>query len=324
MNSRYNILVIGAVSSTIRTTIGLVKNNLNIVGILGHEPSNTNAVSGLANLKKLALENNIDYCGFQKINAEEHIQWAKSKQPDIIFAVGFSQLLTSAWLEMPTLGCIGFHPTCLPKGRGRAPLAWTILEERCASATFFLMGEGADDGPIFVQKKFLLTAEDDASSVETKINLAIDQALDQWLPELKQGKWNPVPQDEASASWFGRRTPDDGIINWHESAYRIDRLIKASTHPHPGAFTFWKKQKINIWCCEIEETISIKGVIGRILLNDKNRGYLVQCGEGLLWINNLTNKHILIDVKVGDKLGFYTDLEIFELWQEIEALKHEK
>ena len=114
MKNRYNILVIGAVSSTIRTTVGLIRNNLNIVGILGHEPSNTNAVSGLVDLKKLALENDIDYCGFQKINAEEPIQWAKSKQPDIIFAVGFSQLLTSLWLEMPTLGCIGFHPTCLP------------------------------------------------------------------------------------------------------------------------------------------------------------------------------------------------------------------
>lgn len=324
MSSKLNILVIGAVQSTAKTIIGLVRNGLNIVGILGHEPSNPNNVSGLYNLKHLAFEYNIDYIDFQKVNDIEKVRWGQSKQPDIIFAVGFSQLLSTTWLEMPTLGCIGFHPTCLPKGRGRAPLAWTILEERCASATFFLMGEGADDGPIFVQKQFSLTTEDDASSVESKINLAIDQALDKWLPELKEGIWNPLPQNEADASWFGKRTPDDGIINWHEPAYKIDRLIKASTHPHPGAFTFWQKQKINIWHSELEENIHIKGVTGRILVNDKNKGYLVQCGEGLLWINNLTNEHMLIDLKVGAKLGYYADLEIFKLWQEIESLKYEK
>ena len=88
---------------------------------------------------------------------------------------------------MPKLGCIGFHPTLLPKGRGRAPLAWLILKEKKGAASFFLMDKKADSGPVFVQEPFEIEDNDDASRVEKKIEIAIEKALDKWLPELK--KW---------------------------------------------------------------------------------------------------------------------------------------
>jgi methionyl-tRNA formyltransferase len=304
-----NVGIIGAVRSTEIVLLTLIKHDFNIVGVLGFNPVNKENVSGWVDLEKTSGEYSIPYSGYQKINEEIHMEWMKEKQPDLLFAVGFSQLLSKEWLTMPQIGCIGFHPTCLPQGRGRAPLAWLILEEKQGAASFFLMGENADDGPIFVQEPFSVDSNDDASSVEGKIYHAIEIALERWLPKLKKGEWNPVPQDESLATWYGKRMPSDGMIDWNMPAYFVDKLIKASTIPHPGAFTFFKEKKIMILKSKIETRLPIKGVTGRVLLR-KNDEYLIQCGNGLLWISELRN---IDSLNVGDKLGYNVEYEIYKL-----------
>lgn len=318
----YRILVIGAVSTTKHTLSQLVKYGFEIVGVMGHKPNNTSFVSGWVNLQEQTKDLNLNYKAFTRINDEENLMWASQLKPDIIFAVGFSQLLADEWLQMPSLGCIGFHPTKLPEGRGRAPLAWVILEKTVGSATFFLMGKGADDGPIFVQELFEIEDEDDASSVEKKIEVAIFKALDNWLPRLKQGLWEPMPQDESLATWYGKRSPQDGWINWNDSANYIDRLIKASTKPHPGAYTYFKEHKLIIWKSEIETHLKIKGVVGRILLQDEVKGSLVQCGNGLIWIKNVVLPSAQ-RLSIGDKLGYNLEDEIFKINKLLKELKNE-
>lgn len=312
----YNILVIGAVKTTAVTLEKLIEYNFNIVGVLGHEPLNKDRVSGWADLKSIAVNNSLDYLGFKKINDQVILDWATVKKPDIIFAVGFSQLMKNSWLQMPKMGCIGFHPTKLPEGRGRAPLAWITLEKKTGSASFFLMGEGADDGPIFSQSFFEVLDNDDAKSVENKIMVHIIKSLDNWLPQLNKGVWNPIPQDHSLASWFGKRGPEDGWLDWSNSAEDLNRLIKASTAPHPGAYSYFKDSKVIILKSNKENKIRIKGVVGRVLLIDKIKGYLIQCGDGLLWISDLQmedNAHL----KVGDKLGYNIEDEIYKIKKHI-------
>jgi methionyl-tRNA formyltransferase len=318
----FKILVVGAVQTTKHTINQLLKYDFNIVGVLGHEPANVAKVSGWFDLKTFSSNEKLPYKGFKNISDQENLDWATEKQPDVIFAVGLSQLMSQSWLEMPKFGCIGFHPSHLPKGRGRAPLAWIVLEQATGSASFFLMGEGADDGPIFVQKTFEIEQNDDAASAECKIEKAIIESLDIWLPKLKTGEWNPVPQEELEASWCGKRAPEDGRISWENSAHSIDRLIKASSHPHPGSYTYFKDSKIAIWKSSIERNIPIQGVIGRVLLIDSIKGYLIQCGEGLIWLEDID---LPSDTKlqVGDKLGYNVEDEIFQIKLILKSLSHE-
>lgn len=310
----YRILVIGAVNSTARIIQKLIDHNLEIVGVLGHEPKIKDKVSGWADLGLLCSNSNIEYKSFIKINDEENLTWAREKKADIIFAVGFSQLLHDQWFSVSKLGCIGFHPTRLPIGRGRAPLAWITLEQTYGSATFFLMGKGADDGPVFAQSIFKIEDKDDAGSVENKILDNIDVALDQWLPELKEGLWNPVPQCEHLASYYGVRKEEDGIINWNDNANYINRLIKAASKPHPGAYTYCKDEKLVIWSSRLEKELQFKGVIGRVLLKNEKQELLIQTGEGLIWIEKFTFRDDLdISINVGDKLGYNIEDEIYKL-----------
>ncbi len=67
------------------------------------------------------------------------------------------------------------------------------------------------------------------------------------LPELEAGTAPRHPQDEAEATYFGRRRPEDGEIDWDKSAVEIYNLIRAVTHPFPGAFTELAGKKYYIW-----------------------------------------------------------------------------
>lgn len=300
----YRIIVIGAVKSTLVTLQKLIAHGFNIQGVLGYEPIKTDKISKVVSFKDVCKEHGIEYRPFQRINEESHLNWAFERKPDIIFAVGFSQLMSSKWLEIPKLGCVGFHPTQLPQGRGRAPISWLILEQKDGAANFFLMGQGADEGSIFIQEPFIVDQNDDVVSVQNKIMLSIGTALDKWLPDLKKGIWNPIEQDHSKASWYEKRAVEDGLIDWEKSADEINRLIKATTYPHPGAYTYHKQNKIIILNSQIESNLNIKGVVGRILRVDQRKGYLVQCGVGLIWLKNLIDESgedvkLLVGVKLG-------------------------
>ena len=307
------VLVIGGVESTAITIKALHRHQFEIVGVLGHEPARTSNVSGWTDLKQFCADQHISYRPFIRINDDDHQQWASSSKIDIIFAVGLSQLLQPNWNNLARLGCIGFHPTFLPKGRGRTPMAWLILEQAMGAATYFLLGESTDDGAIFVQEPFSIHTDDDAESAYKKLYRAMNLALDRWLPQLLHGSWDPTPQDESMATWHGIRRPEDGLINWNQSASKIDRLIKATTRPHPGAYTFTDREKLCIYKSTIEKSLPINGSVGRILLV-KEEKLLIQCGAGLLWIYDIEpKKHF----RVGQKLGLNLEEEIIELWKKL-------
>lgn len=303
------IAVIGGVSSTQVLIEKLSHHGFTNVHIWGYAPENISQVSGWSDLEKVSERMNFQYTPFVRVAycKEAIAEFA----PDLIFAVGLSQIIPEDILAIPRMGCIGFHPTALPKGRGRAPLAWLILEGMDGAASFFLLRKGVDDGPIVAQAPFLVDEHDDAASVETKLLMAEAAALDAWLPQLAYGEINSNEQDHSRASWYGRRTPEDGWLDWNTSAADLSRLIKASTAPHPGAYTFHQDAVITIWAAELYEK-SEKGVVGRVLEVFPDQSFLIQCAKGLLLVNNWQTTHPW-QPKVGIKLGYYTEVEIQRL-----------
>ena len=114
----------------------------------------------------IANESGYAYQPFRKV-----IECAESLRefaPDLVFAVGLSQIIPESMLRIPAKGFVGFHPTKLPLGRGRAPLAWLILDQNDGAASFFIMQEGVDDGQS-AQVPFSVEVSDDASSVEENV-----------------------------------------------------------------------------------------------------------------------------------------------------------
>ncbi len=304
MPDKIRVGIVGNVNSTRITFQKLIQHDVNVVLCLALDPSVSKNVSGYYDISKLAKESSIPCHYFKKINSEEIVLQVKNANLDLLFVVGFSQLIKKEIIDLPKLGCIGFHPTKLPVGRGRAPVAWIIIDKIPTAATFFLIDEGTDSGNIIIQEDYIVTEYDYARDVIGKIANAIEKGLDKLLPDLKYGNFNPIPQDHSMATYYGKRTEQDGYIDWNWPSKKIYDIIRAASEPHPGAFTFLNTNKIKITKVSLAENVNYKGTVGSILYKDLNKGLMVQANDGIVWIKEIENIS-LADFKVGQRFICY-------------------
>jgi methionyl-tRNA formyltransferase len=172
------------------------------------------------------------------VNTPEWIARLREMQPDIIFSFYYRNLICQEILDMPRLGAFNLHGSLLPKYRGRVPINWAVLNgETETGATLHHMVKRPDAGDIVDQEAVPIGPRDTAQDVFIKVTAVARQVVERSLAAIKQDRAPRRPQDESQASYFGGRKPDDGRIDWHADARQLFNLIRAVTHPYPGAFT---------------------------------------------------------------------------------------
>ena len=119
------IFFIGTVSFSEKRLEKLLSLDAEIVGVATKSKSAFNADH--VDLTPICEKNNIPVKYVKDINAPHIIQWIGSLNPDVIFCFGWSSLIKKELLELTKLGVVGFHPTELPKNRGRHPLIWALF-----------------------------------------------------------------------------------------------------------------------------------------------------------------------------------------------------
>lgn len=158
-------------------------------------------------------------------------------KPDFMFSFYYRNLLKPALLVLAPRGAFNMHGSLLPKYRGRVPVNWAVLHgETETGATLHAMVEKPDAGDIVAQQAVPILPDDTAKDVFDKVTLAAEMALHGVLPALLAGAATLRPQDQAQASYFGGRKPEDGRIDWTQPAAAIHNLIRAVAPPYPGAF----------------------------------------------------------------------------------------
>jgi methionyl-tRNA formyltransferase len=293
-------MLAGSVNSSLMTLKKIIQHQCNTVGVLCLDSKYAANVSGYQDLMPLADEHSIPSMYFRNINDEEVYRFAEHKRPHYIFVIGLSQLVREPMLSCAKIGNVGFHPTRLPEGRGRGAIAWLVLGRAKGAATFFLLDEGMDSGPVLSQKRFDVGPDDYASDVVDKVQLAISDALDELLPALNRGVAEPRPQDHSKATYLGRRKPKDGEIDWSKTANEVYDLIRATAPPLPGAFTYFGGEKLIVTRARIAKAGKYHGIPGRIM-ESSDLGVLVACSEGAIWLEEFKG---LADcsLKVGQDL----------------------
>ena len=165
---------------------------------------------------------------------------------DILLSVNYLFILESDILNIARLA-VNFHGSLLPKYRGRTPHVWAIINgERETGITAHLMNEKCDDGDIIKQIVIPISEEDTGAMILAKYNDIYPQMVMAVVDELEKGNIKSTPQDISKATYFGKRTPDDGKINWDWQKERIRNWVRAQAHPYPGAYTFCNNNKIII------------------------------------------------------------------------------
>ena len=164
-------------------------------------------------------------------------------QPDLIFSFYYRSMLPMSLLRHARLGAFNMHGSLLPKYRGRAPLNWAILKgERETGVTLHEMVEKPDAGRIVDQQAVPIGPDDTALEVFHRMTDAAEAVLKRNLPSLVKGEPRFKPNDLSRGSYYGRRRPDDGRIDWSKSAQEIHNLVRAVAPPFPGAFD----EKLNV------------------------------------------------------------------------------
>jgi len=240
------VLFIGSVEFSHKILSRLIGIDSEIVGVCTKKSSSFNG--DFFDLKPLCDLHSIPCHYSNNINSKEDVQWIKSKRPDIIFCFGWSDLVKKDLLSIPSIGVLGYHPTKLPKNRGRNPLVWPIILGMNSSAsTFFFMDEGADTGDILSQVDFEILYKDDARSIYDKvINIALSQ-IDAFYPQLISGNYSRTAQDDNSSSVWRKRKKIDGIIDFRMSSTAVYNLVRGLSEPYVGAHIEYKGRDIKIW-----------------------------------------------------------------------------
>ncbi len=158
--------------------------------------------------------------------------------PDFIFSFYYRYMLDKAWLAVPSRGALNMHGSLLPKYRGRAPVHWAIIHgETATGASLHYMLEKPDAGALVDQQAVPILENDNALDVSMKVAEAAATVLRRSLPRLIAGNAPATPLDLKAGSYFGRRRPEDGRIDWRQGARAIHNLVRAVAPPFPGAFT---------------------------------------------------------------------------------------
>jgi UDP-4-amino-4-deoxy-L-arabinose formyltransferase/UDP-glucuronic acid dehydrogenase (UDP-4-keto-hexauronic acid decarboxylating) len=169
-------------------------------------------------------------------------------RPDFIFSFYFRWMIPEGVLRLAPRGALNLHGSLLPRYRGRAPVNWVLVNgETETGVSLHYMVARPDAGDLVAQDRVEIASDDTALTLFAKLETAAEKMLDRTLPLLARGRAPSAPLDLADGSYFGGRTPEDGRFDWSWPAVRIYNLVRAVTHPYPGAFTGLGGTKLFVW-----------------------------------------------------------------------------
>lgn len=158
---------------------------------------------------------------------------------DIVLVLGWERLIPQDVLaELGVFAC-GMHGSSygLPRGRGRSPMNWALIQGRTRFTTsLFAYKPGMDDGEIIGSRTFELNVHDTIATAQQKNRIVMQTLAEQAWRDLESGAVATHAQPNEPPSYFPKRTPDDSAIDWTRSTREICDLVRAVSAPYPAAF----------------------------------------------------------------------------------------
>jgi methionyl-tRNA formyltransferase len=234
------------------------------------------------------------------VNSEETVTAVRDLEPELIFVVGWSQLVRGEFISLAPRGVYGVHPTLLPRHRGRAAIPWTILTGLALTGVtlFEIVDPTADSGPIIGQVEVAVDPDETATTLYDKQTEAHVALLREFVPKLIDGSAPKLPQDVDRASAWPKRTPADGIIDWNTRALYLYDWVRAQTRPYPGAFTFAGDERVVVWAARAA-ALDDGSAPGTVVSRGETE-VVVACGEGALVLEEVETA---AELAVGAVLG---------------------
>jgi len=260
-----------------------------ITGVVTLRPELAARRSGAVDYAPLAARHHVPLYRVGNINDPEGHEALRALDADIVFVIGWSQILHPPTLRLARIGMIGAHASLLPHNRGSAPVNWALLRgERHTGNSLIWLAEDVDGGAVIDQTAFCITAYDTCASLYERVAASNRDMLLGLVPRLRAGERPGRPQPAGDEPVLPRRRPADGRIDWGESSRAVYDFVRALTRPYPGAFSWLDGRRWTVWHAARIPSANGTGhpgtpgaVLGPVVSPlEAACGQLVACGEG--------------------------------------------
>jgi methionyl-tRNA formyltransferase len=213
-----------------------------------------------------------------RLRSEEGRALLRGFAPDGLLLAAYGQLVPADLLELAPRPPLNVHPSLLPRHRGAAPVASTILAgDPAAGVSLMVMTAELDAGPIVAQWPVQLSGRETTPELEARLAVLAAEMVPPQLERWAAGEVAASPQDEREATMIRPFHRSDGWIDWRQSAVAIDRRVRA-LQPWPGAWTTLDGMRLHVRAAH--PVAGIDGpLIGTLL---PGAWPVVACGQGAL------------------------------------------
>jgi methionyl-tRNA formyltransferase len=179
-------------------------------------------------------------------------------EPELCVLAWWPYILKSDVLAVPRIGCLNFHPSLLPHGRGKAPNFWSLVKRAPFGVTIHWVDDGIDSGDIAFQREIPVSWEDTGKTLYNKSRDALVELFEEHWPDIRAGNISRTSQTEQTICHFQRELEDVSRIDLEGSYTGRDllNLLRARTfEPHPGAWfeDHGRRYEIRISISQIED-----------------------------------------------------------------------
>lgn len=240
--------------------------------------------------ENLAKETGAAFFMVKSVNNEELIRIVKENKVRAAISANWKYTIPKSFLDLFECGILNFHLGNLPDYKGNATVNWTIINgESYINGNIHKMDPELDAGDVIARKSIPITADmyiaDVLKQAEIDVPFLYAEAVEKVLakPDVYEVKGT------IHGLRCYPRLPEDSQINWSEPVENISRLIRASSHPYKGAFSFLNGEKIVIWKARPvipeDKFLAIPGHV--VALNKSSNTIMVACVNGLLEVQEI-------------------------------------
>jgi methionyl-tRNA formyltransferase len=243
----------------------------------------------------------------RRLRSDEGRALLRGYAPDGLLLAAYGQLVPDDLLGIASRPPLNVHPSLLPRHRGAAPVASTILAgDAAGGVTLMVMTAALDAGPIVAQWPVPLTGRETTPELEARLAALAAERVPPELERWAAGEVVALPQDERAATLIRPFRRADGWIDWRQGAVAVDRQVRA-LQPWPGAWTTMDGRRLHIRAAH--PVAGMDGpIVGALLPGEWP---LVACGHGALaldlvqpegrpvmgadaWRRGLPREHVLL------------------------------
>ncbi|MFN8545070.1 MAG: methionyl-tRNA formyltransferase [Candidatus Binatia bacterium] len=199
-------------------------------------------------VKAAAQQRAIAVYQFSSLKRPEARQVFEEARADLAVLAYVTQIVPEAYLRIPRLTSICFHPSLLPRYRGGSAINWQLIRgETRTGVTVFWPDAGIDTGPILLQREATVGPDDTSGSLyyRTLFPLGVRTVLDA-VALVRAGRAPRVPQDESQATFDGLCRDPQAVIDWAQPMDVVHDLIRGCD-PQPGAHTGWQGRRLRLY-----------------------------------------------------------------------------